>query len=258
MLNLSSDHIDRHGDMAGYAMAKRAIFDRQAVRDLAVIGTDDSWSRDMASWLVCQPARVAYISETDVPLALGPALPGAHNAQNAAAVTVAARFLGISDEIIAAGLLSYPGLPHRQQRIAAIDGVTFVNDSKATNADAAIKALRAFPDRGIVWIGGGETKGVGPEELAREVSEHARHAVLNGATGSEVDRALANLGYNSRTLVDTLAEAVRAAHDVARPGDVVLLAPGYTSFDQFTDYEQRGEVFAELVHDVCGAAGGTH
>jgi UDP-N-acetylmuramoylalanine--D-glutamate ligase len=114
MLNLSADHIDRHGDMAGYAMAKRAVFDRQAAGDLAVIGVDDPGSREMASWLETKPARVERVSGAQVPLAAGPALPGAHNAQNAAAATAMARFLGVADDVIAAGLASYPG--HQRQQ----------------------------------------------------------------------------------------------------------------------------------------------
>ena len=121
MLNLSADHIDRHGDMAGYAMAKRAIFDRQTRDDLAVIGIDDAGSRDMAAWLDTRPARVVRVSGADVPLASGPALPGAHNAQNAAAATAMARFFGVSDDAIASGLrqLPRPAAPpaaHRHDR----------------------------------------------------------------------------------------------------------------------------------------------
>jgi UDP-N-acetylmuramoylalanine--D-glutamate ligase len=171
MLNLSADHIDRHGDMAGYALAKRAIFDRQTGDDLAVIGVDDAGSRAMAAWLDARPARVVRVSGlgvADVFLeggilcdANGPvlrmadavALPGAHNAQNAAAAFAMASALGVDREQIAAGIASYPGLPHRQQRIVTIDGVTFVNDSKATNADAAERALICY-DR-LIWIAGG-------------------------------------------------------------------------------------------------------
>ena len=179
MLNLSADHIDRHGDMAGYAEAKRAIFDRQQPQDLAVLGIDDPGSRDMAAWLETRPARVVRISGNEIPLAAGPALPGAHNAQNAAAATAMARFFGVSDDVIAAGLKSYPGLPHRQQRIVTVDGVTFINDSKATNADATERALVCY-DR-LIWIAGGMAKEGGIESLVPLFPRIAR-AMLIGRT----------------------------------------------------------------------------
>ena len=248
MLNLSSDHIDRHGDMAGYAMAKRAIFDRQTVRDLAVIGTDDSWSRDMAAWLVQRPAQVAYVSGANIPLAMGPALPGAHNAQNAAAATAAARFLGISDEIIAAGLLSYPGLPHRQQRIVTIDGVTFINDSKATNADASERALVCY-DR-VVWIAGGMAKEGGIEPLV-PLFPRIAHAFLIGRDATEFGATLSrnNVPFD---MAGTLDSAVPAAFAAAKAtgAPVVLLSPACASWDQFTGYDQRGDRFAELVRNL--------
>jgi UDP-N-acetylmuramoylalanine--D-glutamate ligase len=177
--------------------------------------------------------------------------------QNVLAAVALGHAAGVAHDAIAGAVRAFRAVPHRLEPVLDAGGVLWVNDSKATNVDAAIKALHAFPDRPIVWIGGGATKGVGPEDLAAEVSRRARYAVLNGATAAEVDAALDNLGYNRRTVVGTLAEAVRAAHDIARPGDVVLLAPGYTSWDQFADYEERGRVFADLVRQVCGAARGT-
>ena len=248
MLNLSSDHIDRHGDMAGYAMAKRAVFDRQTVRDLAVIGTDDSWSRDMAAWLVQRPARVVCISSAETPLAAGLALPGSHNAQNSAAATAAARFLGISDRAIAAGLLSYPGLPHRQQRIVTIDGVTFINDSKATNADASERALVCY-DR-VVWIAGGMAKEGGIEPLVPLFPRIAR-AFLIGRDAAEFGATLSRHGVRF-DIAGTLEAAVPAAFAAAKAtgAPIVLLSPACASWDQFTGYDQRGDRFAELARNL--------
>jgi UDP-N-acetylmuramoylalanine--D-glutamate ligase len=244
MLNLSADHIDRHGDMAGYVMAKRAIFDRQTSRDLAVIGTDDPGSRDMAAWLQTRPAQVVRVSGTQAPLASGPALPGAHNAQNAAAATAMARFLGVSDAVIAEALLTYPGLPHRQQRIVTIDGVTFVNDSKATNADASQRALVCY-DR-VVWIAGGMAKEGGIEPLVSLFPRIAR-AFLIGRDAAEFAATLARHGVPF-TMAGTLDAAVPAAFAAARDDSapVVLLSPACASWDQFTGYDQRGDRFAEL------------
>ena len=244
MLNLSADHIDRHGDMAGYAKAKRAVFDRQREGDLAVIGIDDPGSRAMADWLDTRPANVVRVSGAEAPLAAGPALPGAHNAQNAAAATAMARYFGVSDEVIAAGLLSYPGLPHRQQRIVTVDGVTFINDSKATNADAAERALVCY-DR-LIWIAGGMAKEGGIEPLVPQFPRIAR-AMLIGRDAPELAVTLAREGVPF-DLVDTLEAAVPAAFAAAKAegAPVVLLSPACASWDQFTGYDQRGDRFAAL------------
>jgi UDP-N-acetylmuramoylalanine--D-glutamate ligase len=244
MLNLSADHIERHGDMAGYAMAKRAIFDRQNQHDLAVIGIDDAGSRDMAVWLDTRPARVVRISGSEVPLSAGPALPGAHNAQNAAAATAMARFLGVSDGIIAAGLQSYPGLPHRQQRVVTVDGVTFINDSKATNADATERALVCYER--MIWIAGGMAKEGGIEPLVPLFPRIAR-AVLIGRDAPAFAATLARHGVPFDS-VGTLEAAVPAAFAAAKAvgAPIVLLSPACASWDQFTGYDQRGDRFAEL------------
>jgi UDP-N-acetylmuramoylalanine--D-glutamate ligase len=248
MLNLSPDHIDRHGDMAGYAMAKRAIFDRQTAQDLAVIGVDDPESRDMAGWLDARPGRVVRVSGNEAPLAAGPALPGAHNAQNAAAATAMARFFGVGDEVITAGLLSYPGLAHRQQRIVTIDGVTFVNDSKATNADAAARALVCY-DR-LIWIAGGMAKEGGIEPLAALFPRIAR-TFLIGRDAPIFAATLTRHGVAFDS-VGTLEAAVPAAFAAAKAcgAPIVLLSPACASWDQFTGYDQRGDHFARLARGL--------
>jgi UDP-N-acetylmuramoylalanine--D-glutamate ligase len=252
ILNLTADHIDRHGDMAGYAVAKKSIFCCQHESDLAIIGIDDPDSRDMAAWLDTRPATVIRISGTQVPLAYGPALPGAHNAQNAAAATAMARYFGVPDDVIAAGLLSYPGLPHRQQRIITINGVTFVNDSKATNADAAERALVCY-DR-LVWIAGGMAKAGGIEPLVPLFPRIAR-ALLIGRDAPEFAATLSRHGVPF-DLVGTLEAAVPAAFDAAKAAGapVVVLSPACASWDQFTGYDQRGDRFAELARGL--SAGG--
>ncbi|MGD0102808.1 MAG: UDP-N-acetylmuramoyl-L-alanine--D-glutamate ligase [Rhodopila sp.] len=244
MLNLSADHIDRHGDMAGYAVAKRAIFDRQTREDLAVVGVDDAGSRDMAAWLEARPASVVRVSGTEVPLAAGPALPGAHNAQNAAAATAMARFFGVPEDVIASGLLSYPGLPHRQQRIVTVDGVTFINDSKATNADASERALVCY-DR-LIWIAGGMAKEGGIEPLVPLFPRIAR-ALLIGRDAPAFAATLTRHGVRF-DMAGTLEAAVPAAFAAAKADDapIVLLSPACASWDQFTGYDQRGDRFAEL------------
>ncbi|HEX2939720.1 MAG TPA: UDP-N-acetylmuramoyl-L-alanine--D-glutamate ligase [Rhodopila sp.] len=248
MLNLSPDHIERHGDMAGYVGAKRAIFDRQQPGDLAVVGVDDAFSRVMADEL----PDVVRVSGKQAPLASGPALPGAHNAQNAAAATAMARFFGVPDAVIADALRTYPGLPHRQQRIVTLAGVTFVNDSKATNADAAERALVCY-DR-LIWIAGGMAKEGGIESLAPLFPRVAK-ALLIGRDAPQFAETLARHKVPFE-IVETLENAVPAAFAAARTMDapVVLLSPACASWDQFTGYDQRGDRFAALARALGGDA----
>ena len=262
MLNLSVDHLDRHGGMAGYALAKRAIFARQTGADLAVIGIEDADSRAMATWLDGQPARVVRVAggaAADVWCqdgvlrdASGPflrmaeavALPGAHNAQNAAAAAAMAGFLGLARADIASGIASFPGLPHRQQKAATVDGVTFINDSKATNADSAERALICH-DR-VIWIAGGMGKEGGIEPLIPHFPRIAR-AMLIGRDAQVFAATLAAHGVPFE-MCETLDNAVPAAFAAAkREGvPVVLLSPATASWDQFRSYEHRGDRFGEL------------
>ena len=266
MLNLSLDHIDRHGDMAGYALAKRAVFDRQEPGDLAVIGVDDSDSRGMADWLDGRPAGVVRVSgespadvwcgdgvlrDGDGPIlrmADATALPGSHNAQNAAAVAAMAFYFGVSRADTARLMASFPGLPHRQQRAATIDGVTFYNDSKATNADSAARAL-ACHDR-LIWILGGEAKEGGIDSLVPWFPRVA-HALLIGKDAPALARTLAAHGV-PHDVVGTLEAAVPASLDAAKRlgAPVVMLSPACASWDQFTGYDQRGDRFMALARGL--------
>jgi UDP-N-acetylmuramoylalanine--D-glutamate ligase len=270
MLNLSVDHIDRHSDMAGYAMAKRAIFDRQTAADLAVVGIDDAGSRALAEWLRARPARLLTVSgegRADLwcaqgilrdaagpiaDLAQARALPGSHNAQNAAAAAAMAFSLGVARAAVAAGILTYPGLPHRQQRVGNIDGVAFINDSKATNAESAARALVCHER--LVWIAGGMQKEGGIEPLAAYFPRIA-HALLIGRDAPDFAATLAAHGV-PHDLVGTLEQAVPAALEAARRtrAPVVLLSPACASWDQFTGYDQRGDRFASLVETLRRAA----
>jgi UDP-N-acetylmuramoylalanine--D-glutamate ligase len=247
MLNLSPDHLDRHGDMAGYTVAKRHVFDRQDAACTAVIGLDDEPSRAMASWLDTRPGRVIRISGTDIPNLDARALPGAHNAQNAAAARAMALAIGVDAGAIAAGIKTYPGLPHRQAEIGNIDGIRFINDSKATNADAAARAMGCY-DR-FVWIAGGIAKAGGIAPLAPLFPRVAK-AFLIGQDAKNFAGVLNEHGV-THDVVGTLARAVPASLDYARAAGVgfVLLSPAAASFDQFKSFEQRGEAFEMLVKD---------
>ncbi|PWS37177.1 UDP-N-acetylmuramoyl-L-alanine--D-glutamate ligase [Falsiroseomonas bella] len=262
MLNLSADHLDRHGNMAGYAAAKANIFARQEPTDLAVLGQDDAMTRALAAQVrarlvpISGLGRVAggiwaedgVLRDEDGDIADlrdAPALPGSHNAQNAAAAAAVARELGLTAGEIAAGFALFPGLPHRQERVGALGGVSFVNDSKATNADSAARALASY-DR-VVWIAGGMAKDGGIESLAPFFPRIAR-AVLIGRDAPILAATLAAHGV-PHEVAGTLDEAVPAAAAAARAGaaPVVLLSPACASFDQFTGFDARGDRFRALV-----------
>ncbi len=245
MLNLSADHIDRHGDMDGYAGAKRQIFARQTAADTAVIGVDDALSRAMADAF----PHAVRVSEHDVPIAGAPTLPGAHNAQNIAAATAMARALGVDDATIITGIETYAGLPHRQEHVGHVAGVDWINDSKATNADSTARALACY-DR-IVWIAGGTAKEGGIEPLA-EYFPRVAQAFLIGRDAPVLAATLAAHGVAYRD-VGTLAQAVSASADWVRQNEaaVVLLSPACASWDQFTGYDQRGDQFRSLVKGLA-------
>ena len=262
MLNLSPDHLDRHGSMAGYAAAKANIFARQRPDDLAVLGQDDGFSTAMASQVTAR--RVGISGHHPVPggvwaqgtllrddsgviadLRDAAALPGSHNAQNAAAAAAVGLDLGLGRDAIATGLRSFPGLPHRQERVGEAAGVVFVNDSKATNADSAARAIASY-DR-VVWIAGGIAKDGGIESLAPLFPRIAK-AVLIGRDAPLLAATLAAHGV-AHEVVDTLDAALPAAAAAARGGaaQVVLLSPACASFDQFSGFDARGDRFRTLV-----------
>lgn len=255
LLNLSPDHLDRHGTMAGYTAAKRHIFDRFG---RAVVGTDDPDSAEIARELGavtisgehhadvwCDAGMLMDQDGVLLAMADAPALPGAHNAQNAAAATAVSQALGVDRRQIAAGLTSFAGLPHRQQRVAMQDGVAWINDSKATNADATARALLCYAR--VIWIAGGQAKAGGIEDL-RPLLGRVLHAVLIGQDASVLARTLDQAGV-PYTLAVTLDYAVPIACDLARRlhAEAVLLSPACASFDQFTGFEARGDHFADLV-----------
>jgi UDP-N-acetylmuramoylalanine--D-glutamate ligase len=272
-LNITPDHIDRHGDMSGYVAAKEHIFDRQQPGDCAVIGIDDEASRAVykkiahRSQIGCIPVvldrpvtggisfRAGMLVDADrhsADFADVPTLPGDHNAQNAACAWAACRWLRVTREEISAGLKSYPGLPHRQERVAAVGNVTYVNDSKATNADATARALSSY--RNIYWILGGQAKEGGVAPLAPWF-ERIRHAFLIGEATELFARQLD--GKVAFDRCGDLQSALDAAHALAqreaRGPSVVLLSPACASWDQWKSYEHRGDAFREMARALPGA-----
>ncbi len=238
LINLEPDHLDRHGTFEAYRDAKLRIFERQAAEDTAVV------PHGFAP--VAGRARRIEFGATDR-LPAEPGLPGLHNRENAAAATAAARAAGLPDDAIAEALRSFPGVAHRLELVAELGGVRYVNDSKATNTAAARRALAAY-DVPLHVILGGSRKGEPFDELAAEV--HGR-AYLIGETAAELAGALDRTGV-PYVQCRELAVAVAAAAQAARPGEVVLLSPACASYDQFQDFEHRGEEFRRLVQNLSG------
>ncbi len=248
LLNLSPDHIDRHGDMAGYVAAKREIFARQDAACVAVIGVDDAGTREVANWLHTRDAAVMRVSGARAIAVAAPALVGVHNAQNAAAAGAVARALGIGVDVVNAALETFPGLPHRMQPVGIVDAVRFINDSKATNADAAAQAMACY-DR-FVWIAGGVAKEGGIEALAPFFPRVVK-AFLIGKDGPVFAKTLAKYGIKHEQ-AETLGYAVPLGLAEAKAAGVetVLFSPAAASFDQFANFEARGERFAALVKEA--------
>ena len=271
VLNVTPDHLDRHGTFEAYADAKQRILQAQTSADYVVLNADDDTCRRFAG---AAPGQVCWFSRTQPNPAIDPApgptpdpagarvegewitfdgepvvetrLPirGAHNLENALAAVAASRLAGLPTESIAAGVKTFRPVEHRLEFVRELDGVDYYNDSKATNVDAALKAIEAF-DGGLWVILGGSDKGSDYGELSAPLRERARGALLIGQSAQKLDHQLN--GSVPREQLNTLDRAVDYARRHARSGDTVLLAPACASFDQFRNYEQRGRAFKELV-----------
>lgn len=265
LTNVTPDHLDRYGSFEVYSAAKARLFAMQDARErergnrFAIFGADDAEAARVAATVPDSDLIGEDMLRSGEAGTFGrqpdwPSLQGPHNARNAAVAISAALWLGVDPVAIRRGLASFKGLPHRLERVADVDGVTYVNDSKATNAASAAPALAAWPagDHGprIHWIVGGLAKEDGIGECAGLLGNVVR-AYLIGEAAPMLARALD--GAVPALDSGTLAMAVASAHSSARPGDVVLLSPAAASFDQFRDFEHRGDVFRELVLALKGA-----
>ncbi|AUH34122.1 UDP-N-acetylmuramoyl-L-alanine--D-glutamate ligase [Paracoccus tegillarcae] len=271
--NLSPDHLDRHGGLGGYFAAKRRLF-AEGGPDRAVVGVDEVEGLYLANQLSMAPAddrviRVSSDSKLDGPgwsvfarkgflseyrkgrqvasldLREITGLPGAHNHQNACAAYAACRAVGLAPREIEAAFHSFAGLPHRSQTVAELGGVRYVNDSKATNIDAAAKALQAF-DR-IRWIVGG----LGKEGGITALQPHLGRVTKAYLIGHSARDFALEIGQTPHEVVETMEAAVARASAEAEPGDTVLLAPAAASFDQYPNFEKRGEHFVALVEELA-------
>jgi UDP-N-acetylmuramoylalanine--D-glutamate ligase len=267
-LNLTADHLDRHKTMEAYTAAKLRIFAKQTELDAAVLNADDASTVALAPkkpqvfWfsrqhevkqgacvkgddiLVMHHGKQEFVMKvSEIPLA------GGHNIENVLAAVTAARLAEVDPATIGAAVRSFAGVEHRLEFVAEIDGVRYYNDSKATNVDATLKALDAFPG-GIFVILGGKDKGSDYTVLRKPLREKAKLALLIGAAAKKIDQQITGSVRIERA--ETLERAVDLASQAAEPGDVVLLAPACASFDQFENYEQRGRVFKSLVEELKG------
>jgi UDP-N-acetylmuramoylalanine--D-glutamate ligase len=275
LINVSEDHIDRHGTLEHYAAVKERLVAGVQAQGTAIVGVDDSWCRNIADRLDRAGKRVVrisvrnplpdgiYVEHETIVKASGAArseiariggigsLRGLHNAQNAACASAAALALGVGGDVLQSGLRSFPGLAHRMEQVGRRGEVLFVNDSKGTNADAAAHALSSFAD--IFWIAGGKPKAGGITSLT-EYFPRIRKAYLIGEAAPEFAETLGDRVPHeiSETLDVAVASAARDAEASGVHDPVVLLSPACASFDQYRNFEIRGAKFRELVEALPG------
>jgi UDP-N-acetylmuramoylalanine--D-glutamate ligase len=277
ILNITPDHLDRHGSFDNYALAKERIFAAQDEGDVVVLNADNARAAQVAvrsvgkvyffsvehsvmqgAWV--EDGLLVYRAGKDEPLEKimplsGVPLKGAHNVENVLAAVCASRLAGVSAEQIRSGVEAFKAVEHRLEFVAKVDGVDFYNDSKATNVDATAKAVASF-STGIHLILGGKDKDSDYTQLAELLRARVRAIYTIGSAAPKIENQLR--GVVSILSCQTLEKAVSAAASAARPGEVVLLAPACSSFDQFENYEQRGRVFKELVNERRGGKAWQH
>ncbi|HWZ54507.1 MAG TPA: UDP-N-acetylmuramoyl-L-alanine--D-glutamate ligase [Verrucomicrobiae bacterium] len=266
LLNVTPDHLDRYGSIEAYGKAKARMFENQTAEDAAIINAEDAVAPQYAPtgprvfWFsrLKRVASGCYLRDNEIVFrcdgvesvllergVIG--LRGSHNIENVLAAAAAAKLAGVEPAAISEGVRTFAGVEHRIEYVATISGVDYFNDSKATNVDATLKALDAFPGNVLVILGG-KDKGCDYRILRQALREHARMALLIGSAAEKIEAQLEGVVPVERA--ETLARAVQAAAKRAQPGDTVLLAPACASFDQFESYEHRGRVFKQLVREL--------
>jgi UDP-N-acetylmuramoylalanine--D-glutamate ligase len=255
ILNLTSDHVDRHPTLEAYADAKARIFRNQEPGDLSVLNADDPWFARFRSQARGQlktfgiqaaadarPAPAGFAVGQRSYRVVNPALRGEHNLANAMAAALLASGMDVAPEAIQAGLDGFPGLPHRLELVRQLRDVEWIDDSKATNVDSTAVALKAIPGS-LIWIAGGRGKGVPYKPLEPLLGGRLRRSLLIGEDAGRIERDLPEHAEQ----LQTLERAVARAAEIARPGDTVLMSPACASYDQFKNYEERGQRFRALV-----------
>ncbi len=271
-LNVTPDHLDRHGDMDGYLMAKGQLALRQKKEDFTVVNYDEPRFRDFTKRLktnvfffsrtvslydgafIRHGKEVVFARSDDLNNRLEHIintdeirLPGPHNLENALAAIVIAKLMGVPGGAIEKTLKSFKGVEHRLEEVRVLSGVRYVNDSKATNPDSVLKALESYGNSPIVLLAGGRNKGASFDLLAQSIKEKVKYLLLMGEAAVELEEAVQKIGFSRYRLVSGMEEAVAVGQQVADSGDVVLLSPANASFDAYRNYEDRGRDFKERV-----------
>ncbi|MFZ3173135.1 MAG: UDP-N-acetylmuramoyl-L-alanine--D-glutamate ligase [Carboxydocellales bacterium] len=266
ILNITPDHLDRHGTLESYTQAKAKIYANQGYGDFTILNYDDATVAAFAEESkgqviffsrvhnltkgVCVQDRQVVLKDGEQVIPVIKTkdirIPGAHNLENALAAVATGWVMGVTPAKMADALRNFPGVAHRLEQVAEVDGVTYINDSKGTNPDAAIKALEAF-DRPIVLIAGGYNKGSDFTEFAQKVQARAHALVVVGQVADKIAAAAAQAGVVDIVKAETFDETVRLAAKKANPGDIVLLSPACASWDMFSNFEERGDLFKKLV-----------
>ena len=271
LLNITEDHLNRHGSMAQYIKLKQRIFENMTESEVAVLNLDDPILFKMASKLKC---RVAWFSRTQkveqgafvedgkivwlwdgvksvVCSADRILIPGPHNLENALAATAMASLMGVPSPVIRHTLGSFTGVEHRIEKVRVFQGVVYINDSKGTNVDSTIKAVQSMRAPTVILLGGYD-KHTDFSPLCKEIvaSPYIAHAVVMGQTAKQIREQLEEAGYHSITIAYSMEDAIEKARGLASSGGNVLLSPACASFDMFRDYKHRGEVFKELVNGL--------
>ncbi len=272
LLNLTPDHLDRHKSIENYYYCKKNIFKNQIKEDYAVLNYDDPEVRKIADSI---NSKVIFFSqktklnqgvfingnylianfcdkENIICSRDNITLRGDHNLENCLAAVSAGLLLGLKKESIAKTLNTFSGVDHRLEDVETINGITFINDSKGTNPDASIKALKAYSDKSIILIAGGMDKGNDFSQFASNIKSNVKGIVLLGETAEKISNNIKELGFNNYYLVKDLNEAVLKSWDIAEEGDVVLLSPACASWDMFRSFEERGNIFKEIVRSLGG------
>ncbi len=275
VLNVTPDHLERHGTVTQYGRVKERVFNQQGAEEVVVLNYDDPMTRDMAKRA---PGRVLFFSRLEV-LPEGAfvragkmvirwqgaevslldvtevGLPGAHNIENVLAAAAMAYVAGVTPQVICEVLRSFEGVEHRIELVAELDGVKYYNDSKATNPESTIKALEAF-DAGIILLAGGKDKNTDLQAMMKLVKSKVSQLLLFGAAAERFEEAAKQAGVQQIRLVSGVEEAVQVARTLAQPSEVILLSPACASFDQFSSFEERGRFFKQCVAALEAAAGG--
>lgn len=270
ILNISPDHLDRHSNMENYINAKANIFKNQGHSHYIILNYDNFYTAELAKRTKGNVIffstkhildRGVYVQNGEIVAKLDDSrvavastkdfkLPGNHNLENALAASTCALVMGIEPKYIARSLAGFKAVPHRMEMIAKINGAFYINDSKATNPEAAIHALNSFDSKKIILIAGGLNKNSNFTELARTIKEKVRFLILIGKHADEIKEAVQKEGFSDFIILKDLKEAVNTAHKMVLKNEVVLLSPACASWDMFNNYEERGELFKQLVLEL--------